>query len=168
MIATLRLRKILMLAVVSILLLPSLSLGAPAPEFALRDSNGTMVSLDDFAGKPLVLNFWASWCPYCKKLQPGLETLAATYAEQGLTVLGVNFREDEGVLPQEILKQRGLTFKTLIAGDDTARDYGVQGTPTTFFIDRKGEIIGVTNSSDPQDPELTRLADAIAKNAIPE
>lgn len=161
MTATFRLRKTLLLTFLSVLLAPALCFAEPAPDFALRDSNETLVTLGDFAGKPLVLHFWASWCPYCKKLQPGLENLVTTYAEQDLTVLGISFREDDGVLPQAVLKQRGLSFKTLIAGDSAAKIYGVRGTPTTFFIDRKGQIVEMTNTSDPEDPVLTRLAEAI-------
>ena len=132
-----------------------------APSFSLADAEGRMFTLDDFEGRPLILHFWASWCPYCKKLQPGLEQLALDNKEGGLVVMGISFREDEGVLPQEVLSKRGHSFKTLVAGDAAAHDYGVKGTPTTFFINRKGEIISVTNTSDPQDPALLSMTAAI-------
>ena len=132
-----------------------------APPFSLPDAEGKQVSLSDFQGKPLVLHFWASWCPYCRKLQPGLERLSLKYRDQGLIVLGVSFREDEGVQPQAVLKRRGHTFKTLVDGDEVASAYGVRGTPTTIFITRQGKIVGVTNSSDPADPILERLSTAI-------
>ncbi len=105
-----------------------------APEFSLPDSTGKTVALDDFKGKPLVLHFWASWCPYCKKVQPGLENLVIENAEHNLVLLGINFREDDGVNPQEVLSKRGHIFKTLVQGDDVARSYGVKGTPTTFLL----------------------------------
>ena len=134
-----------------------------APEFALKDSAGNTVSLEDFKGKPLVLHFWVSWCPYCKKVQPGLERLVGDNTQHDLKLLGISFREDEGVVPQDVLTQRGHTFKTLVFGDDIARAYGVKGTPTTFFISRNGELVSVTNTSDPNSPELARMAAAIVR-----
>ena len=135
--------------------------GQPAPPFALSDASGKQVSLSDYQGKPLVLHFWATWCPYCKKLQPGLERLSLKYQDQDLVVLGISFLEDEGVQPQAVLTRRGHTFKTLIDGDDVASDYGVRGTPTTIFVSRHGEIAGITNTSDPDNPVLERLATSI-------
>lgn len=129
-----------------------------APAFVLPDANGRQVSLSEYRGKPLILHFWATWCPYCKRLQPGLAAVARQYADRGLVLLGVSFSEDEGAEPQAVLRQRGLHFKTLVDGDAVAQLYGVRGTPTTFFINRAGEIVGMTNTSDPEDPVLQRLA----------
>ena len=137
--------------------------GDSAPDFSLLDVQGKVVSLADFNGQPLVLHFWATWCPYCKKLQPGLERLVAEEGNTELVLLGISFREDEGVQPQAVLAKRGHTFKTLVNGEQAALDYAVKGTPTTFFIHRNGEIAGVTNTSNPEDPALTRLAGEILK-----
>ena len=143
------------------LLLPALSMAEMAPAFVLSDADDKMVSLSDYRGKPLVLHFWATWCPYCKKLQPGLERLSQDYSAQGLVILGISFREDEGADPSGVLEARGHSFKTLIDGDEVASLYGVKGTPTTFFIDRKGELVGMTNTSDPGDPVLEKGVNAI-------
>ncbi|MEE4660984.1 MAG: TlpA disulfide reductase family protein [Halieaceae bacterium] len=137
--------------------------GERAPDFVLEDASGELVSLKDFHGKPLVLHFWARWCPYCEKLQPGLQALADARAGQGLVLLGISFREDERVAPQAVLASRGLRFKTLVDGDEVADMYGVRGTPTTVFIARDGRVVGMTHSSDPADAVLTRLADKIAQ-----
>ena len=140
-----------------------ISMGAwadTAPAFALPDANGKQVSLADYQGQPLILHFWATWCPYCKKLQPGLEAVAQQYAGQGLALLAVSYNEDEGAEPQAVLRQRGLHFKTLVNGDAVAGLYRVRGTPTTFFINREGDIVGVTNTSNPEDPVLQSLAEA--------
>jgi peroxiredoxin len=137
--------------------------GDKAPAFVLADASGAMVSLSDYRGRPLVLHFWATWCPYCKKLQPGLEALQLRFRDTGLVLLGVSFREDDGVDPQAVLRKRGHTFTTLLHGDDVAQMYGVRGTPTTFFIDRTGRIVGMTHTSDPADPVLVKLATAITQ-----
>ena len=78
-------------------------------------------------------------------------------------VLGISFREDDGADPQGVLAKRGHRFKTLLNGEDVARMYGVRGTPTTFFIDRQGRVLGMTHTSNPEDPVLTELAEAISQ-----
>jgi peroxiredoxin len=152
------LKRCLLLTVTLISLLSMGAWGDTAPAFALPDAKGKQVSLSDYQGQPLILHFWATWCPYCKKLQPGLEAVAQQYAEQRLVLLAVSYNEDEGAEPQAVLRRRGLHFKTLVDGDAVAELYGVPGTPTTFFINRKGEIVGKTNTSNPEDPVLQRLA----------
>ena len=130
-----------------------------APSFTLLDADGNEVSFSDYAGKPLILHFWATWCPYCERLQPGLESLYQDFKSDGLEVLAISFSEREPVDPQRVLEERGITFKTLINGDQVAARYGVQGTPTTFFITRGGAVLWATNFSDPHDP---RFEDAVA------
>lgn len=125
-----------------------------APDWTLKDAQGHDVSLSDYQGRPMILHFWATWCPYCKKLQPGLERLLNKYHADGLEFLGISFREDEGTLPQKVLDDRGLTFKTLVDGDAVAKQYGVKGTPTTYFIDKNGLVVWVSNDSDPDDPRM--------------
>ena len=124
----------------------------PAPSWTLKDAEGNNVSLADYRGKPLILHFWATWCPYCKKVQPGLSALHAKYQSQGLELVGISVREDAGAQPQQVLQERGHTFKTLLFGETAAEAYGVPGTPTTFFINQKGQLIGGSNSSNPDDP----------------
>jgi peroxiredoxin len=155
------LRELKRRLILPVALMSLVSIGAwadTAPAFALPDANGKQVSLSDYQGQSLILHFWATWCPYCKKLQPGLEAVAQQYEEQGLVLLAVSYNEDEGAEPQAVLRRRGLHFKTLVDGDAVAGLYGVPGTPTTFFINRKGEIVGKTNTSNPEDPVLQRLA----------
>jgi len=125
-----------------------------APDWTLNDAEGNPVSLSDYRGKPLILHFWATWCPYCTKLQPGLEKLYREYREDGLEVLAISFLEDEGARPQQTLKKRGHSFKTVLNGEGVASEYGVQGTPTTFFIGRDGTLVWKTSNSDPADPAL--------------
>ncbi len=155
---------LVLVLVAGFIVLPA-SAGAPvggkAPHFVLPDAGGELVSLKDFRGKPLVVHFWATWCPYCKKVQPGLQALADKYASQGLVLIGISFREDEGTEPQTVLEQRGHSFTTLVEGDEVAEMYGVRGTPTTLFIDAGGTVVGATHTSDPADPILERLADQL-------
>lgn len=132
-----------------------------APGFSLQNAKAETVNLSDYAGRPLLLNFWATWCPYCRRLQPGLQDLQNEYADSGLVVLGISFREDEGVKPQEVLESRGHRYMTLVEGDAVATRYGVKGTPTSFFIDRLGNIVGRTSTSDIEDPVWKKAVESI-------
>ena len=117
----------------------------------------------DFRGKPVILHFWATWCPYCKRLQPALNRIYMDNKDKDLVLLGISWTEDKGTKPQEALELRGHSFKTLINGDEVAKHYGVKGTPTTMFIDREGNILATTNTSDPKDPQLERLVKTLLK-----
>lgn len=144
-----------------LLLASSQVFAAKAPNFTLETQDGRSVSLSDYQGKPIVLHFWATWCPYCKKLQPGLVKLHKKYQDQGLELLAISLREDEGAKPQDELKSRGYDFLTLVEGEQVAEQYYVQGTPTTFFIAKDGEVLWVTNQSDPNNPKLEKAVQAI-------
>jgi len=129
----------------------------PAPDFTLKDASGEDVSLSDYRGKVVILHFWATWCPYCKRLQPGLDALYKKYQQDGVELLGISFSEDADADPQGTLVKRGHKFKTLLKGGRVAGLYQVSGTPTTFFIDRNGLLRAVTMSSDPDEPGLEKM-----------
>jgi len=139
------------------------ALAGQAPEFTLKTQAGKSVSLSDYKGKPLIIHFWATWCPYCKKLQPGLTALHKKYQSQGLEVLPISLWEDEGATPQDDLNSRGFKFKTLINGDVIHKQFGVVGTPTTFFISKTGDIVFKTSDSDPNSPALEQAVQKILK-----
>ncbi|WP_252733528.1 TlpA disulfide reductase family protein [Pseudoalteromonas sp. C2R02] len=136
---------------------------AKAPEFTLKTQAGDTVSLSDYQGKPLIIHFWATWCPYCKKLQSGLNALHQKYKSQDLEILPISLWEDEGATPQKALYSRGFNFKTLINGDAIHKKFGVVGTPTTFFVSRTGEIVYKTSDSNPDSPNLEKAVKAILK-----
>ena len=135
------------------------------PQWQLYNEEGLLVKSSDFLGKPLVIHFWATWCPYCKKLQPGLDKLYQKYQADGLQMIAVSIREDDGATPQKELDSRGMSFKTLVNGTEMARNlFNVSGTPTTVFIDKTGHIVGSTRTSDPSDPRLEKIVDYIVEN----
>lgn len=113
-----------------------------APDFTLKDLSGNTVSLRELRGKVVFLNFWATWCPPCRLEMPAMEQLHKEFSDQGLVVLAVNFRES----PDEVrsfLKQHGLTFTTLL--DEQERAFGLYrawSLPTTYLINKNGEIVG--------------------------
>jgi len=151
------------LAVIFLSLLSISAMSAPAPEWTLKDAQGEEVSLKDYDGKVLILHFWATWCPYCKRLQPGLDKLYKEYKEQGVELISISFAEDEGAQPQKSIDDRGHHFKTLLHGDEVAKKYQVSGTPTTFFIDKKGELVAVTHTSNPDEPGMRKIIEKLLK-----
>jgi cytochrome c biogenesis protein CcmG, thiol:disulfide interchange protein DsbE len=136
---------------------------ANAPNWTLKTQAGNSISLADYQGKPVILHFWATWCPYCKKLQPKLVELQEKYKKSGVEIVAISFNEDDGAQPQDSITQRGYKFITAVQGDKVAQQYGVKGTPTTFFINRSGNVIFKSSSSNVADPRLELAIKEIIK-----
>ncbi|MFT6529652.1 MAG: thiol-disulfide isomerase/thioredoxin [Psychrosphaera sp.] len=126
------------------------------PTWSINNKN-IELSSDALIGKAYVLHFWATWCPYCKRLQPGLETIAIEYVDKGIETYAISFWENPRAKPTQEMESRGLSFKVLEKGDEVAKLFGVQSTPTTIFVNHKGEVSFKYMLSDPNDPQL-RLA----------
>lgn len=116
----------------------------PAPDFVLErlDGPGGTISLEELRGKPLVVNFWASWCIPCKDEAPVLQETYERYRDQGLVVLGIDaqdFRADA----RRFMERFGLTYPIAYDGKgSTLGKWGVTGFPETFFVDRAGNLVG--------------------------
>lgn len=123
------------------------SKSAPDFDVTLLDLNkggesvrGKSVSLNDYKGKPLVLNFWAPWCPPCRDESPGFERVYQKYKSKEVKFLAIAIR-DTDLNIEQFVKRYGLTFQIGIDADaEIANKYGVSGIPETFFIDTNGNI----------------------------
>jgi peroxiredoxin len=121
--------------------------GKRAPEFNLRTVDGKKVSLSDYKGKAVLINFWATWCAPCKIEMPWLVALRSQYAPQGFEILGVN--EDDAGTPRAKLakfgQEQGLNYPLLVGDDAMSRKYGgVEFLPTSYFVGRDGKIVAET------------------------
>ncbi len=129
----------------------SISLGAPAPQFALPASAGGTVSLADFKGQVVLLNFWASWCGPCRQEMPILDQLYHKYHQAGFTLIGVNV-EPASEAATKILASNPVAFPVLFDKASTVSNlYGVPGMPSTIIVDRKGTVRYVHQGYKPGD-----------------
>jgi cytochrome c biogenesis protein CcmG/thiol:disulfide interchange protein DsbE len=118
--------------------------GEPAPELELPRLSGNGVgSLEDYRGRVVVLNFWASWCEPCREESPLLQRWHERLEKQGATVLGVDALDEIGHA-RAFIDEYGLTYPMLRDGDGSTREpFGIVGFPETFVIDRDGRIAAI-------------------------
>jgi peroxiredoxin len=115
-------------------------LNSPAPTFSLPDRSGNMVSLDDYKGQVVLVNFWASWCGPCRQEMPLLEELHQRYAPLGFTLLGINVEEDSS-LADSFLAETPVEFPILYdRSNAVSKAYDVIAMPTTIIVDREGRV----------------------------
>ena len=117
-------------------------IGKLAPDFQLDNLDGQSVSLSEFWGKPVLVNFWASWCPPCRSEMPFIQDTFTDkkWVDEELVVLAIDIGESPSTV-SEFAKEYGLTFHILLdVARDVSLEYYVRAMPTTFFIDRGGII----------------------------
>ena len=133
--------------------------GKPAPDFAMRllDAGQTgspernEFRLSDHEGTPVVINFWASWCPPCRQESPGFERLWRRYRDSGIQFVGVDI-QDEVADAEAYVREFGLTFPNGLDPDGKITiEYGVIGLPVTFFIGSSGIVEGRWVGAIPED-----------------
>ena len=117
-------------------------IGDLAPAFTLIDLNGRPVSLHDLRGRPVIVNFWASWCGPCVEEMPLLKRASAEHASDGLAVVGIVF-QDRAEAARAFASRIGANWPVAIdPGDAVAKAYGVDAPPASFFISRSGIVAG--------------------------
>jgi len=119
---------------------PGLLEGSPAPEFQLMRADGGFIRLEDYRGKVVLLNFWATWCLPCRSEMPLIQATYDQLGGQGFVALGVNFDEPA----QDVIafgEELGIGFPLLLdPGGEIQRLYRVVGYPTSVILDRQGRI----------------------------
>jgi peroxiredoxin len=134
--------RIAVLAAALVLALPALagSEGGPAPSFTLAARSGQAVSLAQYKGQVVMINFWASWCGPCRQEMPLLESIYKKYNKMGFTLLGVNV-EPNSQAANDWLKATPVSFPILYDSDSkVSKLYDVAGMPSTVIIDRAGKL----------------------------
>lgn len=126
--------------------------GGPAPDFTKPDVNGKPVSLSQFRGKYVLLDFWGSWCGPCRAANPHLKELYTTYAAKGFEILGVASEKVSGQAQaekmwKEAIEKDGLTWTNVLNNElsmtqDVVQLYNIEGYPTQILLDKEGKVIG--------------------------
>jgi peroxiredoxin len=113
-----------------------------APDWTLPDGAGGTASLHDFAGRVVLLNFWATWCGPCRRELPALQALYTELAGEGLAVVGVSVDSGDPDAVARFARGRGVTFPVLHdPAEEVARRHGTVAWPTTLLIDRDGLLV---------------------------
>jgi thiol-disulfide isomerase/thioredoxin len=140
-------------------------IGKPAPDFVLQDVSGKTVALSSFKGKPLLINFWATWCGPCKIETPWLIELQKEYASKGFEVIGIS-TEGEDLKPDDkegfdrqktaiakFIKEEHMQYPVLVNGDSLVGPYGgLDAMPTSVYVNPEGKVVavqlGITSKED--------------------
>lgn len=113
-----------------------------APDFTLTDLDGQNISLSDFQGKNVYINFWASWCGPCKLEMPDIEKIHQDYKDKDLVVLAVNIGESQDKV-KTFMNANSLSFPVLLDSQGkTAKTYKVSSIPVSLFVNKEGLIVG--------------------------
>ena len=114
----------------------------PAPPLSVRTFEGKTVRLSDLRGKPVVIDFWATWCRPCRASMPHLDDVQKRFTSEGLVVIGLSVDESTPGEVRRFAQDLGVSFRLGMANEKALDQYGpIRFLPTTFFINRRGEII---------------------------
>jgi thiol-disulfide isomerase/thioredoxin len=127
-----------------------------APDFELQDCKGDPVALDDYQGRPLVLNFWATWCPPCQMEIPALSSYAR--ANPDVSVVGVAIDSGSADHMPQLRTQLDISYEIYAADNAIVRAYGVRGLPTTVVIDGAGQVVA-THTGPVTEQQLSKMVD---------
>jgi thiol-disulfide isomerase/thioredoxin len=143
--------------------------GKVAPGFTLTDLDGKKVSLSDFKGRPVLVNFWATWCGPCKVEMPWFEQFQKQYAAQGFEILGLT--DDVEVGKDTITKvahRIGVSYPILLTDGKVQTAYGgLDVLPMSFYVDRNGVVVEETAGLGSKDEIEAHIKRTIASGAAP-
>ncbi len=113
--------------------------GNPAPAFSLVDVNGKQLRLVDYAGRVVVLDFWATWCGPCKEAAPELERLHRAYGNKGVVIIGISVDSGSDAAARVLAyaRENGMTYLLAVDDGSVKKRYGAFRIPATFILDRR-------------------------------
>jgi len=134
-----------------------------APDFVSENLRGGNASLEDYKGKIVLLNFWATWCMPCRAEMPGMETLWKKYKEQGLVIVAISVDEGSRGRIETFSKLLDLSFPILLDPESKVSDlYEVSDMPTSFLIDRNGKLISrIVGTEEWSSPDAVQFVEGL-------
>lgn len=139
-----------------------IEIGMSAPNFTLKSLEGERISLLDFKGKVVLLDFWATWCPPCRFSIPALIKIQKKFKEKNFAVLGINIDENRKLVPRFVRRYK-INYPVLYGGGERVMwDYGIRPIPTFFLLDTDGKIAKIylgfyPNMEEEWEEEITQL-----------
>lgn len=130
----------------------AIAVGSSAPDWTLPKHGGGQLSLSDYRGKIVILDFWATWCPPCGRLMPKLEALYEEYKDKGVALVGINTWESDRADINRYLKRHGITYPVATDGERLAQTYKIGTLPALFAVDHEGKFLYISNFLVNQDP----------------
>jgi len=121
----------------------------PAPDFVLKDIHGKPISLAQFKGKPVLLNFWATWCAACKEEMPAMQRMhEASEDNGGFHIIAISIDRFNMEKVNRYVENLNLTFPVLVdPGRETRKAYFIRGLPTSYLIDSEGKLRGFVSGA---------------------
>jgi len=137
----------------------------PVPEFSLTSLSGEEVSISDYRGKVVFLNFWATWCPPCRAEMPSMQEVYERWEDKDFEMVAVNLREDNKTV-EKYMEEGGYTFPVLMDKEGQIGGlFGVTGIPTTFMVDKEGRLIArLVGTREWDVPEFEALLEKLVLN----
>jgi len=118
------------------------SLSGGAPDFTLPAVDGSMVSISDYSGKVILVDFWATWCPPCLEMIPVLSKLHKKYSEKGLVILGVSLDNEGLAMLGSFVHEKMIPYKVVMGDKRIGNAFGgVSSIPTMYMVDRDGRLV---------------------------
>ena len=118
------------------------SLSGGAPDFTLPSVDGSMVSMSDYNGKVILVDFWATWCPPCQEMIPILSKLHKRYSDKGLVILGVSLDRDGLEMLGAYVHEKMIPYKVVMGDNRISNAFGgVSSIPTMYIVDRDGRLV---------------------------
>lgn len=114
--------------------------GQPAPPIKVVSTSGQQISLANYKGYVLVIDFFATWCPPCREVVPHLNGLSRKYGKQGLQILGLSLDDGDEEAVKDFIASKRVVYPVALAGQDVQADYGLRSLPTAYVIDKRGNV----------------------------
>lgn len=135
---------------------------ATVPAFSLPDLDGKMWNNSQFSSKPLIVDFWATWCGACKETVPKLAELQEKFKDKGLTVIGISVDKGSAEKIRKAAKKLGINYLVLIDKENSlAASFGFSGIPSLYIFDKRGKLSTAMPEYDPDQESM--LSDATEK-----
>lgn len=139
--------------------------GQAAPDFKVTSTSGQQISMENYRGHVLVLDFFATWCQPCRESIPHLVEMNRIYGKQGLQVLGMSADEDGEKEVKAFAEHNRISYPVALAGESTLADFGVRSVPVMFVIDKKGRVAEVFRGFT---DEVARTTEQLIKKLLAE